>query len=167
VLLLALDSSALAQKVSVGYERQAEFSRYRTYTLKESKNPASSQLWCQRILNNIQIRLAVKGLLPARSGESVDLYVVYNAGLKNQTAIEGYDYNYGPSWRSAWIDDYSRLNNALEKQDTLVIDLIDARKNRLIWRGVATDTLLSDRSDKTKKIDRATEKMFANYPSKP
>lgn len=164
-LLLLLYSSGVAQKVSVDYDRNAEFARYRTYSLMESKNPASSQLWCQRIVNNIQIRLAVKGLLPARKGEFVDLYVVYNAGLKERTAIEGYDYDYGPGWRWAWSDDDSRMNTALEKRDTLVLDLIDARANRLIWRGVATDTL-SDKSYKTTKIDRATEKMFAKYPSK-
>jgi hypothetical protein len=69
-------------------------------------------------------------LLPAKSGESVDLYVVSYAGLKKLTAIEG-NYNYGPSWRWAWSDDFARLNIALEKDDTLVIDLIDAHKNLL------------------------------------
>jgi Domain of unknown function (DUF4136) len=165
-LLLTLYSSAIAQKVSVDYDRKAEFARYRTYSLMESKNPASSRVWCRRILDNIQLRLAVRGLLPGRPGESVDLYVVYNAGLKEQTVIEGYDYNYGQGWRWAWSDDYSRMNTALEKDDTLVIDLIDARENRLVWRGVATDTL-SGRPSNTKKIDRAAEKMFAKYPSKP
>jgi hypothetical protein len=94
-LIALLVSTTAAQKVSVDYDRNADFPTYRTYAFIESKNPASSRLWCERILDNIQLKLAVKRLLPARAGESVDLFIVYNAGIREQTAIEGYNYNYG------------------------------------------------------------------------
>jgi hypothetical protein len=53
----------------------------------------------------------------------------------------------------------------LEQRDTLVLDLIDATRNRLVWRGVATDTLF-EKSDRLKRVDKATERMFARYPPK-
>lgn len=164
-LITLLAWTTLAQKVSVDYDRNADFSRYRTYAFLESKNPASSRLWCERILDNIQLKLAVKGLLPARDGESVDLFIVYNAGVKEQTVIEGYNYNYGPGWRWSWNDAHSQMYPVLEERDTLVIDLVDARRNRLVWRGVATDTVF-EKSDKLKRVDKATERMFAKYPPK-
>ena len=164
-LITLLAWTTPAQKVSVDYDRNADFSRYRTYAFLESKNPASSQLWCERVLDNIQLKLAVKGLLPAKAGESVDLFIVYNAGIREQTAIEGYNYNYGPGWRWSWNDAHSQMYPVLEERDTLVIDLVDARRNRLVWRGVATDTLF-EKSDKLKRVDKATERMFAKYPPK-
>jgi hypothetical protein len=165
-LILALVWTAMAQKVSVDYDRGADFSSYRTYSFIESKQPASSQLWSDRILDNIQLKLAINGLLPARSGEVADLFVVYNAGVKELTAIEGYTYNYGPGWRWSWSESHSQAYAVVQERGTLVIDLIDARQNRLVWRGVATGTL-SEQSDKNlKKIGKATGRMFAKYPSK-
>jgi hypothetical protein len=98
-LILVLAGIVVAQKVSVDYDRGTDFSRYRTYSFIESKSPASSQLWRDRILDSIQLKLAANGLLPARTGEVADLFIVYNSGVREQTAIEGYGYNYGPGWR--------------------------------------------------------------------
>jgi hypothetical protein len=54
----------------------------------------------------------------------------------------------------------------VELQGTLVIDLVDAHKKELVWRGTATDTL-SDKSEKNiQKLEKATAKVFKNYPPK-
>jgi hypothetical protein len=50
---------------------------------------------------------------------------------------------------------------------TLVIDIFDAPSKKLIWRGKATETL-SDKPDKNeKKLEKAVEEMFKNFPPKP
>ena len=57
-------------------------------------------------------------------------------------------------------------NTYITKQGTLVVELADAKKNQLMWRGSATDTI-SDNSDKNIKIlDNALGKLFKNYPPK-
>jgi len=47
---------------------------------------------------------------------------------------------------------------------TLVIDMYDTSNKQLIWRGLAHDQL-SDKPDKdTKKLEKAVNKMFDNFP---
>ena len=50
------------------------------------------------------------------------------------------------------------------KVGTLVIDLFDAKTEKLIWRGASSDTL-SDNADKnTKNLDKGVNKMFQHFP---
>jgi hypothetical protein len=49
---------------------------------------------------------------------------------------------------------------------TLVVDIIDARTRALVWRAMATgDIKPNDKPEqRDKKMARAMEKMFRNYP---
>ena len=59
-----------------------------------------------------------------------------------------------------------RIDPVVENKGTLVVDISNGQSKALIWRGTAADTL-SDNPDKnTKKIEKAVEKMFKNYPPK-
>ncbi|MBI5716772.1 MAG: DUF4136 domain-containing protein [Burkholderiales bacterium] len=50
------------------------------------------------------------------------------------------------------------------RQGTLVVDLVDARRNALVWRGVAAGHLdRSDASDPGPAIDRAVAEVFATF----
>jgi len=53
---------------------------------------------------------------------------------------------------------------------TLLIDLVDAKKKELVWRGVASDTLNTDPNrtaeDREKKLRAVAAEMFAGYPPK-
>ena len=47
---------------------------------------------------------------------------------------------------------------------TLIVDLWDAKTKKLIWRGVASDTLSDSPQKNQGKIDKVTEEMFKRYP---
>ena len=50
------------------------------------------------------------------------------------------------------------------KVGTLVVDIFDAKSKALVFRGTASDEL-SDKPDKnTKKVEKATAKMFKDFP---
>ncbi len=50
------------------------------------------------------------------------------------------------------------------KVGTLVVDLFDAKTEKLIWRSSSSDTL-SDNPDKnTKNLGKGVTKMFKNFP---
>ena len=60
-----------------------------------------------------------------------------------------------------WVVDY--------EAGTLVLDLVDTRTNRVIWRGWAQDSvedMLNDRDRMAKKIDQAVTQMLALLPPK-
>jgi Domain of unknown function (DUF4136) len=52
---------------------------------------------------------------------------------------------------------------------TLVVDISDARTGTIVWRSLASsDIRPTDKPEsRDKKIAKATEKMFKNYPPKP
>ena len=154
----------MAQRVTVSHDPTIDFTSYRKYLLLESKNPSSLKICNQAILDNIQIALAVRGLLPVYDGETPDLFVVYNAGIKEVISISGYDYRYGSGMQGTLATNYARAPTLTEQPETLIIDLVDAKQNRLVWRGVATETLVSNYEKTEKKVATATRKMFAMYP---
>jgi len=45
-------------------------------------------------------------------------------------------------------------------EGTLVVDLFDAANRKLVWRGVATDTVSDNPQKNAEHIDKAVEKMF-------
>jgi hypothetical protein len=49
-------------------------------------------------------------------------------------------------------------------QGTLIVDLYDAKTKKMVWRGVATDTVSDQTSKNTEHIDKAIGKMFEKYP---
>ena len=161
LLLLGCAGSAFAQKVNTDWDHDASFANYKTYAWTESKHPAPSDLTNKRIIENIDKQLAAKGF--TKTTDNPDVFVVYNAGVKEQVSVQGYDYGYN---RYRWGGGMTTYNQIVELQGTLVIDLVDAHKKELVWRGTATDTL-SDKSEKnTQKIEKATAKIFKNYPPK-
>jgi uncharacterized protein DUF4136 len=153
-----------SQRVTVSHDATIDFRVYRKYLLLESKNPSSFKICHQAILDNIQIALAIRGLLPVHDGEVPDLFVVYHAGIKEVISIEGYDYRYGSGKQATMATNYSGPQTGTEQPQTLVIDLVDAKRNRLVWRGIATETLVPDNGKVEKKVAAAMQKMFARYP---
>lgn len=116
----------------------------------ESKHPAKG-LWPLRIVDGIDKQLQAKGLKKVDASEHPDLKVVYNSGIKEKTTVEGYDYGYGygPWWgwggpRSVTYQTY------IDKEATLIVDLVDTSDKEMVWRGVARDTL-SDNPEKNQK----------------
>jgi len=167
-------SGAFAQKVHVQFEKGSDFSKFKTYMWLESKHPAG-EFWAKQVVSAIDRQLTGKGLKRVDESTSPDLEVVYNSGVRERTIVEGYDYGFayleylysrhGPLWLF-WPRELSSWSRAVEKKGNLVVDLVDATRKEMVWRGVATDTL----SDKTKtderKLNKAIKKMFKKYPPK-
>jgi hypothetical protein len=159
VLLLFSASDVLAQKVSVDWDHDTDFSKHKTYAWIESKNPGS-ELAAKRMVAAIESQLAARGLQKAQGGDA-DLAVVYNVGAKERVSVQGYDYGYG---RYRWGGGTVRYDTTTYTEATVVVDLVDAKTHSLVWRGTASDTV-SDKPEKNeKKIQKAAEKMFKKYP---
>lgn len=162
MLLLSLLASpvALAQKVTVEFDRAADFSKYKTFAIRSgqlnSKNPAlNSELVKQRIEADIERDLAAKGLVKA-SGPS-DLNVVYRFGSGRKTEIETYP--------AGWWGRGTRVVRVPYAEGTLVIDLRDPSTKSLVWRAIASQ----EKSDATKiegKLDDMVKKACEKYPPK-
>lgn len=82
--LLLVAGSALAQKVSVDFDKSADFSQYKTNAWGKG-TPAANPMIHQRIVAGIEAQLAGKGLRKAESNP--DIVVIYHAATDTQVSI--------------------------------------------------------------------------------
>lgn len=175
VLLLAGCSSL---KVTYDYDKTADFSQYKTYQYygwaKES----------DRILNDIDKRrieeafaneFAKRGLTLVDSGGEllVSLFIVVQqkTGVTYTTdhygGYYGGYYGYGPGW--GWGPTYS--TTTAHQYDytvgTLVVDVFDRMKEKLIWEGIGSGTVDENPGNREKKIPRAVSQIMYYFPIKP
>jgi hypothetical protein len=162
VLFLSLLAAhgVFAQKVTVEFDQAADFSKYKTFAIREgqlnSRNPAlNSDLVKKRIDADIEKYLTAKGLTEV-SGKS-DLNVRYTFGTARKMEMESYP----AGWRG-WGTRVVRVPYA---EGTLVIDLRDPTTRSLVWRAIAGE----EKSDATKiegKLDDMVKKSMEKYPPK-
>ena len=162
VLILSLLAArgALAQKVMVEFDRTADFSRYKTFAIRDgqlsSKNPAlNSELVKKQIEADIVKDLTARGLTEAPG--RADVSVVYHFGSARKMETEAYP--------AGWYGRGTRVVRVPYSEGTLVIDLRDPATRSLVWRAVASE----EKSDPTKiagKLDDMVKKSFEKYPPK-
>jgi hypothetical protein len=161
VLGLLMAASAFAQKIDVESDQAVDFSRFRTFAIREgrlnSKNPAlNSELVRKRLDADIQKFLGAKGLVFVPSGPS-DLNVRYTLGSVRGHEVE----TYPAGWRG-WG---TRVVRVPYTEGTLVIDLRDTNTRSLVWRAIARE----NKSDAYKiegKLDDMVRKSIDKYPPK-
>jgi hypothetical protein len=166
-LLLAVAVLAACSSISTteDYDRATNFSRYKTYEWK-TVDPIQNQILEQRLKSAVETTLNSKGL--RTSAENPDLWVVPHTRLDKQTQINTYNsgWGYGYGWRGGYGGGMTTSTVSEIPVGTLIIDLVDAGKKQMVWRGTASKTLEPDASPETKdkNIATAVQKMFANYP---
>jgi Domain of unknown function (DUF4136) len=152
--------ATMAQKTSVDWDHNVtDFSKYKTYAWVKPVRPTQNPLMDERIVAAVDTQLAAKGLRKVETDP--DLLVTYNAGVKQERSAIATGMG---GWRMG--GGMGRIDPVIENVGTLVVDLSDGQQKKLIWRGVASDTL-SDKSEKnTKKVNKAIEKLFKQFPPK-
>jgi hypothetical protein len=159
-LLLLAAGSALAQKVSVDFDKAADFSKFKTYAWATG-TPAENPLVHQRIVTGIESQLALKGLHKAESNP--DIIIAYHAATDTQVSIN----TFGGGPFGGW-----RLGSGTATVDKvpvgqLVVDIGDAGARKFVWRGTASGTVSSKPEKNEKTLTTALTKMFQNFPPTP
>jgi hypothetical protein len=118
------------------------------------------------VVRAIDTALAAKGLARVDPGATPDAFVAYHASFEKNLEISGLAQGLGPfglgdRWGSATVQPVL--------VGTLVVDIFDAQTDAIVWRGRASsDIRPTDKpQSRDRKIMKAMEKMFKNYPPKP
>jgi hypothetical protein len=162
----------LAQKVSYDYDKGATFASYKTYAHKDGTK-VGQPLVDDRIVQAIDTHLATKGLTKAASNP--DVFVIYHMAFDQEKDIStyssGYGGGYGPygyGWGGGFNSSMSNTQVRNILIGTMVIDIADAKTNKMAWRGMATKEVSQQTKPekRDKNIDNAVKKIFKNYPPK-
>jgi hypothetical protein len=170
--------TAFAQKVSVDFDKNTDFSKFKTYAFAVG-TPTPETLTNQRIESAIEAQLTAKGLTRVQS--NADLTVVFHCAVTQQTQLDTTNmggFGWGPGWgrgwgwRGGWGGGLGGFGgNAITQVEqipvgTLIVDIGDSTSKKYIWRGTATKTLSNDQSKNEKTIDQEVKKMFEKFPPK-
>ena len=155
-------SSCSPFQVKTDYAETADFNSYKTYKLRID-DLKLNDIDKDRVLNEVSKQLKMKGLSVA---DQPDLIVNVKANHKKVQDIQsarpygmygwGGPYGWGVGMSRTWTSNYN--------QGALVLDLIDARTQKLIWQGSGTGISVDSPKSKQKQIPQIVEEIMANYP---
>ncbi len=171
IALLVAPVLIVAQKTSYDYEKTANFAGFKTYAHKQG-TPVGQSLIDDRIVAAIEAQLAAKGLTKAAADP--DVFVVYHLAFDKEKDISTYSSGYGGyggygwGWGGGWAGGTTTTQVRDILMGTMVIDMADARKGQLVWRGMGVKEVntQADPEKRDKSINKAVEKIFKNYPPK-
>src|ERR1700730_442289 len=161
-LMLGLATVSFTQQVKSDYDHGANFGQYKTYSWEkvQTKDP----LLVDRIKDAVNRTLAAKGWTLVPSGGDVEVFAIETT--QNQQTLDTFYNGFGGGRRWGGFGGFGDATTTTETYTvgTLVVDLFDAKTEKLIWRSSSSDTL-SDKADKnTKNLDKGVKKMFQHFP---
>jgi len=172
--LLLVASSGLAQDVRYNFDKDTDFSKFKTYkwvAIKGTDQP--NGLVDKQIKDALEAQLATKGLTKVES-DPADLFIGYQTAIGQEKQFNSYstDWGYGGGWyRGGWYGGAGGSSTTTGQTSTiytgqLVLDMYDSTHKDLVWRGVASKTLDPDaKPDKQQKnLTKAATKLLKNYP---
>jgi hypothetical protein len=158
-MMMLMTVPSVAQQVKTDYDRNANFTQYKTYSWSSVKT--KDPLLVDRIKSEVNSTLAAKGLTQVDSNG--DLSITAMEITKNQQTLNTfYDGGFG-GWRWGGFGDATTTTETY-KVGTLVVDLFDTQSKGLVFRGSSSDTLSSNSDKNIKNLNKGVEKMFKHFP---
>jgi len=174
LMILLAASSAVGQDVRYNFDKNSDFSKFKTYkwvTLKDAEK--LNDLVDKQIIAAVDAELATKGLSKTDS-DKADLYIGYQAGISKEKEFTSYStgWGYGGGWYGGgWYGGPGGMSTTTGQTSTiyigqLALDMYDSANHSLVWRGLASKTLdPKAKADKQEKnLKKAVAKLLKNYP---
>lgn len=164
-----LVAGCATMRVSSHADRGLIWSKYRTFDWgpADALPPGDPRLdkdpyFKDRVAGAIEKAMAGHGFNRSASTERPDLLIHYHAAITDRFEVDQIDHGHGYCTTE---DCGSRVTRY--EAGTLVVDIIDAATNVLIWRGWAQDSVegvLGNRDRLRRRIDDSVERMFVSLP---
>ena len=175
-------STTSAHKIRVDYDHDTHFSRYKTYRWVRPAHSGPeqaqfpNQLMEERVTGFIDEALAAKGLKRVTKGG--DLLITYRINVTEQPVLSTYYSGVGPGWGRGWTADWgpgwdtgwgwgsgvATTTVQTYYEGTLVINMVDARENQLVFQGTSTQAVSSRPQKNTRKLAKAVNEVLQKFP---
>ena len=167
--ILAAGSPALARAHS-DFTKSYQLQTLKTFAFKSqariSRDPlANNDIWANDVRAAIRSDLESHGMIEATNANP-DFYVAFYVGLKDRYDINEVGYGlpaFHRGFRTGWWG-WPRGYDVWAvpyTESTLIVDVIDAHSNQLVWRGYDNDTLNTKNPDKT--LSKAVDNVLARF----
>ena len=172
-ICVLLAGCASGPQISSEVDPEADFGSYRTFGFYA---PLALEKEGYATPTTDRIKAAARAQLESRgytyTAEQPDLWVNLNAYMQKRTDVTSYptvDYSYYYSYRARsymavpYWRDQTHVRDYTE--GTLNVDLVDRRKNRLVWEGIAVGRIAKLKpEERAVRIDSTVAEIFTRYP---
>lgn len=174
VVLMTFSTISFAQKITVGYDKSVDFSKYTSFTLAQPTTPPARPLLYATIVGSIEYELKGKGL--AEMEKNGDLILIPAGGMEfglNTAAGTPIMPSYSgvPSaidatmWTGA--GSASNLMAPYVPEGTLMLTFVDRVANKVIWTGTVTEKFdIENKKKSLERVDKAITKLLDRFPPK-
>jgi len=161
-------ATAFAQDVKTDFDKNANFGAIKTFQVKIGTS-WNNQISEKRIMDEVSQTLTEKGWTVAEANPDA-LVLLHGATEKQKnlntfySGMGGYGrYGYR-GWGGMGGTGTATTTVSEYLVGTLVVDIFDAKSKSLLFRGTASDEI-SDKPEKNiKKVEKASAKMFKDFP---
>ncbi|MCW8934757.1 MAG: DUF4136 domain-containing protein [Gammaproteobacteria bacterium] len=167
--------------VNYDFNEQVDFTKYKTFDwLPFPKNMKADELNRARFVTAVENNLAAKGI--SQNTSNPDFVIATHFGKENKIDITNWGYTYAPigyyhgyGYRHpgnfGYAGSYASTGGVSVyeyEQGTLILDVVDAKTKKLIWRATAKAIIspASTPEKQTEKIRNAVHKILKNFPPK-
>jgi hypothetical protein len=175
--ILAIFSACSSIKVTSDYDKNADFSKYKTfeyYGWAEESDKILNQFDKERLEKSFAAEFAKRDLqLVKENGDMVvSLFIV----VDQKTSVTAYTDHYGAGWgygaRWGWYGGYGGPSTTTYSEEdylegTLVVDVFDKAQKTLIWQGVGQKTVEENPKKRERSIAYTAESIMKPFPIKP
>lgn len=172
---LVFGGCASGMQVSHDLNPDVDFSAYESFALleEEQARPASQQLFAARVKAALETVMQEKGLRLTNSDP--DLLIAWDAATEGKMSVSTYGTSYGVGYRGryrwggggGWNTGYSTTSVNRWTEGTLVVEIVDARLEELVFTASAQAKLNENLSpeDRTDNVNRAISRILGAFPS--
>ena len=176
--ILCFTVSINAQKVTTDFNKNTDFSQYKTFTFlgwQKDSEQLMNDLDKERMRNAFANEFHSRDL--KKGGKDADMAITLYLVLEQKTSTTAYTNYYGTSGlygrygRGAWGWGNGYSNTTYNEYDyikgTLVMDVYDNKTNQLIWQGVASGSVKENPQKRDKSIPKTVKKLMKKFPITP
>ena len=176
ILLLVTFVGCSSISTSTDYDPSVDFTKYKTYMWFAGEMPADDELGKyplvkKRIANSVEKALDAKGYTKGTK-DNFDFVVIIHAGTKEKVQMNTYNYGgygyggYGRGW-GGYGGGMSSTDVNYYDEATVIVDIADADKKELAWRGTATGVVSKSQKSQAEAqadADEVINKIMADFP---
>ena len=164
VIIFPAATGCSSQKYIYDFDTRWRFTEAETFNWQENAadSPPVIRPIDEALKEAVSRELESRGLQAVDNGG--DLLAAYHTGSNERIVVSSYGYDY---WPSRWS--YGGYIGGAESykypRGALIIDLVDRRRNQLIWRG-SVEKVFRGRSveKQMERINSAVKVILADYP---
>ena len=167
IFIVTLIIQGCAAPVVYDFDSSANFQKDQTFAFDETKEGNIQSLDRTRIHEAITLQLETSGYSIVDKSDA-SLIVRYQIEEEVRIQSSGMSYGVGVSRSRFGMSMQSPVNAREIKEGKLVVEIVEATDNRVIWRAVSqkrlTEQMKPEKRDEL--INELTKVMFENYPPK-